>query len=607
MARKPAAPPFDGAYPRPLLQRKQWVNLNGPWDFAIDREGQWRIPEQVTFDQTITVPFAPETPASGVKETGWFQACWYRREFSSPKLEPGQRLILHFGAVDYNATIWINDHRVAEHEGGYTPFQADITDHLTGGRQTIVVRAEDDPHDLAKPRGKQDWEEKPHSIWYYRTSGIWQTVWMEVLPANAVASLHWTPNLHRWEIELEATVDGPRRDELQLYFTLKHGDKLLAEDTCSVSQGQINRCIRLFDPGIDDYRNRLIWRPDQPTLIDVEVELQDADGNPVDIVTSYTAMRSTGVDRNRFTLNGRPYFLRLVLDQGYWPESGLTAPDDAAYRRDVELARDMGFNGVRKHQKIENPRYLYWADRLGLLVWEEMPSPYRFSRLSVRRTNREWTEAITRDRSHPCIIVWVPVNESWGVPDLPHRAEQRDWVRALYHLTKSLDPSRPVVSNDGWEMTQSDLIGIHDYDYDPERIRRRYQSGEQSIEDLFEHERPGHRALLLDDTEYYGQPILLTEFGGVAYSDKKGTWGYIRAKSPRDLFERYRKLLEVLHALPLLSGFCYTQFTDTYQEANGLLTMERKPKFPLEQMSEATRGPQSASGRVARLVWNASV
>src|SRR5204862_1432896 len=234
----------------------------------------------------------------------------------------------------------------------------------------------------------------------------------------------------------------------------------------------------------------------------------------LDRVRSYTALRSVNVNRDRFMLNGRPYQLRMVLDQGYWPDTLLTAPDDDALRRDVELAKAMGFNGVRKHQKIEDPRYLYWADKLGLMVWEEMPSAYRFTRTAIRRTVREWTEAIERDYSHPCVIVWVPFNESWGVPELTAVGKQRHAVQALYHLTKTLDATRPVIGNDGWESVATDIIGIHDYDDQPDRIARRYRADEV-LPRLFKRERPGGRLLVLEGHPHADLPLMLTEFGGI--------------------------------------------------------------------------------------------
>jgi hypothetical protein len=316
----------------------------------------------------------------------------------------------------------------------------------------------------------------------------------------------------------------------------------------------------------------------------------------VDRAVSYTALRSFGVQRDRLMLNGRHYQLRLVLDQGYWPDSLMTAPDPDALRRDVELAKAMGFNGVRKHQKIEDPRYLYWADRLGLLVWEEMPSAYRFTRRSVERVAREWLEVVTRDRSHPCVVAWVPFNESWGVPNLPDSAPERHYVQALYHLTKTLDPSRPVVGNDGWEIVATDILGIHDYDANPERLAARYQENDRRAR-LLRRERPGGRLILLPTSEDHEHPWVLSEFGGIALADPgRRTWGYVRAQSEEELADRYEALLAAVRSVEAFSGFCYTQFADTYQEANGLLYEDRTPKFSFERMRVATRG----AARIAR-------
>jgi beta-galactosidase/beta-glucuronidase len=581
----------DPPSPRPFLQRPGWISLDGVWQFAIDYGGTIADPHDVPWDATIVVPFSPETPASGIGDTGLFRACWYRRTVPVPPAsDADSRVLLRFGAVDYKATVWANGSIVGSHEGGYTPFSCDITTAVDGNDSCdIVVRAEDDPIDLEKPRGKQDWMPEPHSIWYPRTSGIWQPVWLERVPATWIDDVRWTPNMERWEIGCAVWLEGLRDSQVRLRVRLTIDEQLLAEDTYSVTGAEVHRRIALSDPGIDDSRNDLLWNPGRPRLIDAEITLEHLDGRVIDRIYSYTALRSVAVDGNRFILNGRPYFLRLVLDQGYWPESGLTAPDDDALRRDVELAKAMGFNGVRKHQKIEDPRYLYWADRLGLLVWEEMPSAYRFTTDSIQRTTREWMEAITRDFSHPCIVAWVPFNESWGVPNLPNSPAERHYVRGLFHLTKTLDPTRPVIGNDGWESVATDIIGIHDYDPDPERLARRYHAHEV-LPRLFRRERPGGRSLVLEGKRHHDQPLMLTEFGGITYSVDSNTWGYTRADSARELRRSYTALLEKIHTLGVFAGFCYTQFSDTYQEANGLLTADRTPKFAIEVIHAATTG-----------------
>jgi hypothetical protein len=313
----------------------------------------------------------------------------------------------------------------------------------------------------------------------------------------------------------------------------------------------------------------------------------------VDEFISYTALRSVNTLRDRFMLNGRPYMLKLVLDQGYWPDTLLAAPSDEALRHDVELVKAMGFNGVRKHQKIEDPRYLYWADKLGLMVWEEMPSAYRFTRSAIKRTVREWTEAIERDYSHPSVIVWVPFNESWGVPELPAIGKQRHAVEALYHLTKTLDATRPVIGNDGWESSATDIIGIHDYDANIEHLRQRY-GAEIKPEQLFDRRRPGGRLLTLDGYPHRGQPIMLTEFGGIAFAKcpqdgVRQTWGYTVAKDNDEFARMLADLIYVVIHMPLFSGFCYTQFADTFQEANGLLCADRTPKIPIEDIARIMR------------------
>ena len=584
-------PPLTDPHPRPQLERDGWISLNGAWNFALDVDGVWRVPDEVDWSLQISVPFSPECSASGINNQGFFKACWYSRKFRCTELRAGERLVLHFGAVDYDATVWINGQQTVRHIGGNSPFSADITPYLLAdGLQTVAVRAEDDPHDLAKPRGKQDWQLQPHSIWYPRTSGIWQTVWLERLPRVSVASLRWTCSLERWEIGVDARLCGELRDGMRLTVHLSVGDTLLADDSYAIVAGEVHRRISLSDPGIDDYRNELLWSPGKPTLIQARLEVQETDGTVIDHVRSYTALRSIGVQGDRFVLNGQPFSLRMVLDQGYWPETGLTPPSDEALRLDVELVKAMGFNGVRKHQKIESPGYLYWADVMGLLVWEEMPSAYRFNRTSIERLTQEWIEVIARDASHPCIVAWVPFNESWGVPDLPDSPAQRHYVQALYHLTKTLDPTRPVIGNDGWESVATDIIGVHDYDNNPERIAHRYGADEM-LPRLFKRERPGGRMLLIGGKDAGDQPIMLTEFGGITYSrEREKTWGYSRAESPEAFADQYTRLLEAVRSATILAGFCYTQFTDTYQEANGLLFADRTPKIPIEQIRKATRG-----------------
>jgi beta-galactosidase/beta-glucuronidase len=587
----------DLSYPRPQLRRNSWISLDGPWRFAFDGAMAWRIPRDVgAWTHTIEVPFAPECARSGIGDQAFHRAVWYEREFDvdAKLLADGRRLILHFGAVDYHARVWVNDIPVAEHYGGHTPFRADITFALKqGGQQRVTVWAEDDPQDLEKPRGKQDWRLHPHSIWYPRTTGIWQTVWLESVPRTYIESLRWTPSVERWEIAFSAFTAGESREDLRIAIRLGCGARVLADDTYSVVGGEVHRRMSLSDPGIDDYRNELLWSPEMPTLLEAEIQLLRGD-EVVDQIQSYTALRSIAVQREKILLNGRPYTMRLVLDQGYWPETFMTPPSERALREDVVLTKSMGFNGVRKHQKLEDPRYLYWADVLGLLVWDEMPSAYRFTSRSINRLMREWTEAIERDMSHPCVVIWVPFNESWGVPELSTTPAPRDAVAAFYHLTRTLDPSRLVVGNDGWESSATDVIGIHDYDCDPSHMHLRY-GPEVTPKEVVDRRWTAGRLLTLDGFPHRGQPICLTEFGGVAYipgteyGDK--SWGYSRARTPEEFTKLVCDVIDAARTTGMFSGFCYTQFADTFQEVNGLLYADRTPKIPLERIATAVRGP----------------
>jgi len=580
-------------HPNPLLERTHWRDLSGRWRFAYDDEGKWRHPDDVDFDREILVPYPPESKRSGIHDEGYHPHVWYA---TTIELEPDDlkdRLLLHFGAVDYAATVWANGHVVVRHEGGHTSFYADVTRAArTAGRLEIAVRADDDPLDLAKPRGKQDWLPEPHSIWYPRTTGIWQTVWLERVPETRIEKLQWTGHMERWEIALEAQITGQTDRPLSLHVQILHEDDVIADDRYSVTRGEVSRRIALADPGIDDFRNELLWSPNHPTLLRTVVRLLAGD-TVIDEVLSYTAIRSVDVQGGRFMLNGRPYYLKMVLDQGYWPDSLMTATDEEL-RRDVELTRQLGFNAARKHQKIESKRWLYWCDVLGLLVWEEMPSPYRFTNKAVERLTREWTDVIERDRSHPCIVAWVPLNESWGVPDLPTNAAHRDYVRTVYYLTKTLDATRPVIGNDGWEHVATDMVTIHDYANDPNDLIRRYGTLE-AAKTAIEQQRPGDRVIAIPGFQPTEHPIVLSEFGGIAYMPgRQSGWGYSEVKSEEQFLKAYTNLLAAVHDCEGLSGFCYTQLTDTFQEKNGLLFEDRTPKANVLALARATQGKRTA-------------
>jgi beta-galactosidase/beta-glucuronidase len=565
-------------HPRPLL-RRAWTSLDGTWDFAV---------EDGPFDRQIEVPFAPETPASGVA-VATVDCCTYRRQQPVEAPSGGDRLLLHFGAVDRYATVWANGTVVASHEGGYTPFTADVNEAARSGTLDITVRAVDDPADLEAPRGKQDWRETPHVIWYPRTTGIWRSVWLERVPATHVLDVEWGCSLGDMTVTAIVRVAGPA-DGAEVRVLLRHGDREVGAATGRVTGGAASILLPVGDGGIDD-RWDLVWWPRRPVLLDAEIEVLDHAGTVVDRALSYTALREVAVRDGRFLINGRPTFLRLVLDQGYWPETGMTPPDAAALHRDLELARALGFGGVRKHQKVEDPRFLAAADELGMLVWAEMPSAYRPGTPSAQRLLREWADAIVAQRGHPSVVAWVPLNESWGVPAIATDARQRAVAEAMAATAGALDGTRPVSVNDGWETTGGDIVGIHDYSQDPAVLAQRYADA-AAVEQVLTGVSVGLGGRLVDlDRRPAGdRAVVLSEFGGIRLGEGGDDWGYATATSPDDLVERYREQWRAVHASSALAGACWTQLTDTYQEANGLLRDDRTPKADLEALFRATRG-----------------
>ncbi|MFP5284031.1 MAG: glycoside hydrolase family 2 protein, partial [Actinomycetes bacterium] len=471
-----------------------------------------------------------------------------------------------------------------EHEGGHTPFAADITSVLrAAGDQVVTVRAEDRPEDLEQPRGKQDWEREPHGIWYGRTSGIWQPVWLEEVSANRIDQLHWTPDVATSRLGVQVRLHRVDGRPLRLRVRLSLHGEAVADDTYAIPGDELHRELTWPTTASFAGRDRVLWAPEHPNLIDAAVELLDGDV-VVDRVGSYTAMRSCSADGGHFLLNGRPYYLRLALEQGFWPDSHLAAPDEAALRAEVRLARSLGFNGLRLHQHVADPRFLAECDRQGLLVWAEMPAAYAFSERTVGRLTREWLEVVERDRSHPCVIAWVPFNESWGVAAVSTSAPQQHLVRALYSLTKALDPTRPVVGNDGWEQVVTDILTVHDYSASGDTFRARYGSPE-ALDRTLSTVQPIYRPVLVPGTVREQQPVMITEFGGMTLGVDAERWNWYGAVPDAATFvAHYRSLVDALLDSPAVAGFCYTQLTDTGQERNGLVTERREPKVDPEQI-----------------------
>lgn len=597
---------LDGTYPRPSLRREQWLSLDGTWQFAYDDAdvglGQgWFTGAPERFTRQIVVPFPPESPASGIGDTGRHRVLWYRRTLPAGACateddDEHRRVLLHFGAVDYRAQVWLDGQLVATHVGGQTPFSADLTDVLVDrAEHVIVVRAEDDPDGVDQPRGKQDWREEPHDIWYARTSGIWQPVWVEQVPQQRITDIAWSPDPAAGVVRAEITLSARPMRTVRVEITLSIADEVIAEVSSSVrtSTATVVLAVTALRHGQD--RARLLWSPESPTLVDAQVVLRDGEGSAVlDTVDSYLGLCSSSVGGGSFLLNGLPYYTRAVLNQGFRPRTHLASSGSDELRKEVEQIKAMGFNAVRVHQKAEDPRFLYWADRLGLLVWAETAAAFEFSSAAIDLLVAEWLQLVRRDRSHPCVAVWVPVNESWGVQDIATDLAQQHFSRSLAQLTRALDPTRPVVSNEGWEHLDSDILGVHDYTVDPDQLQARYETEEAAAMTLAGHGPQGRRVFLSEDQarsyEAGRAPLMITEFGGISLTDSDGAWGYGTAASDAEYAALLKRLFDALRASRAVVGFCYTQFMDTGQETNGLLYSDGTPKLPIPKIHSIVTG-----------------
>lgn len=565
-------------YPRPNFRRDNWLCLNGEWDFSIGEK---------TFHQRIIVPYACETALSGIEDKGFHKTVWYRKAFLLPDNMQGKKILLHFGAVDYSCDLWVNGTYIRSHAGGQTSFEADITAALVAeGENIIELKVDDDYSDLEMPRGKQFWELNSRSIFYSRTTGIWQTVWLEAVDPLYLISCHITPEFDDRAVRFEYCLS---KMATALTFNITFQGTDAASVTVSPKSRKGNVLIRLDQTGLQawNFQEDLAWTPENPRLFDVKIHVYGENGE-TDRVDAYFGMRKVSVENGRFMLNNREYYQKLVLDQGYWEPSLLTAPSDEDFIRDIELTKVMGFNGVRKHQKVEDPRYLYHADRLGLLVWGEIGAAYVYSREYAHRMYSEWMEAVERDYNHPCIVAWTPLNESWGVQEIKVDKFQQAHCNALVYMTKSIDTSRMVLDNDGWEHTCGDLLTIHDYSSSGALLKKHFSSLDSILAMT-----PGGRSMFSDGYSYQGQPILVTEFGGVKYasgSETEQSWGYCEENDLGAYTSKYAELTGAILDSPLIQGYCYTQLTDVETEENGLLTYHREVKIPLDTIRKINEG-----------------
>ena len=565
-------------YPRPQFRRENWQSLNGEWEFAFDdkndgiKGGLWQGKKALPLK--IRVPFSYQYPASGIGDTSQHDIVWYRRSFSLAEENRGRRALLCFNAADYQTDVWLNGVHILTHTGGFTPFSADITDFLKKGDNIIVVRCEDTLND-AVPRGKQSWTGKPFDCYYVPNTGIWQSVWLEFYGEDCIAEHSLFCDYDKTELYGELVTQYGKADEAEILVTF--AGKLIKRERFTL-RGRHNK-FRFALPR--DYTDDYSWSPENPRLLYVDFALYK-DGKQVDLAHARIGMRKISVDEHgKICLNNRPYYQRLVLDQGYWQESGLTPPSAESLKKDIELAKAMGFNGARKHQKSEDPYYNYYAEELGFLTWCEMPSAYRFCSDEVAAITKEWQEIVKEGRNCTSNVCYVPLNESWGAREIGRDKAQQSFARALYCLTKSLDPTRLVSTNDGFEnISPTDIVSIHDYG-----IARAEEFAEKYL-DGYDELYPQGWPLFAEGEKYEGQPVLFTEFGGRAMQAdaKGGAWGYSGAAANEEEF--LKQLESIMQGVRSCNfqGYCYTQLTDVQQEVNGLLTAERKPKADIQKL-----------------------
>lgn len=593
-----AAPLPRPEYPRPQFVRPDWLCLNGEWQFEIDSgdSGLHRGLIDRALSGHIVVPFCPESALSGIGNIDFLNAVWYRREVYIPEAWAGRRVLLHFQAVDYDATVWVDGREVGRHRGGFTPFTCDLGGLAVAGQTIVIVVRARDPHRGPQPRGKQSSQFANAGCLYTRTTGIWQTVWLEPVAERAhLCRPRITPDLANSRFRLEQPIAGNAAG-LRLRATLTDAAGPISAAQCVVGED--------FMPALDlavPVETRRLWSPADPHLYGLALELIDETGAVIDQAESYAGLRSVTVAGKAIRINGETIFQRLVLDQGYYPDGLMTAPSDAALVADIELSLAAGFNGARLHQKVFEERFLFHADRLGYLVWGEFADwgadghgPSDDHQHFGPTYLTQWLEALERDYSHPSIIGWCPLNETWQAVTDPIR-ELDDVTRGMFLATKALDRTRPVLDASGYShrVAESDVYDAHDYDQQPPTFRARHEgtaAGQPYINLSPEH--PA-RAISIP---YGGQPYFVSEFGGIWWNPEvrpdEQSWGYgQRPASIEAFYERFEGLCGALLGNEVMFGYCYTQLTDVFQEQNGIYTFDRRPKFDMARIQAAQARP----------------
>lgn len=557
-------------YPRPQFERSEWINLNGTWTYAFDfgQSGSQRgFAESEGFDGRITVPFCPESKLSGVEYKDFINCMWYQRKIDIPASWTGKKIILHFGGVDYQSILYVNGEYAGTHWGGTSSFEFDITNFTKSGETAnLVLKVVDDVRSNIQPGGKQCHDFFSSGCLYTRTTGIWQTVWLEAVSPCGLKGVYVKPDLDNSRFVLEPSFYSIDKG-LQLKVSVLDNGKVVAS------------AIQKAAPAMTvvvPIKKVKTWSPEDPFLYDIKYEVLDAENNTVDVVNSYAGMRKIHIEGNRLYLNNQPVFLRLVLDQGFYPDGIWTAPSDEALKADIEMSMNVGFNGARLHQKVFEERFHYWADKLGYLTWGESSSwgIDINNELAARNFVAEWREIVMRDRNHPSIIAWTPFNETWGRSTDGDGVSVHDrLVTDVYNLSHNLD-YRPVNDASGGYHVVTDLWTYHNYNQDPEGLKDGLTIKKEGTVPTYSEEK---------ECPYSGQPYFLDEYGGIKWVIEQyaaNTWGYGEGpKSLEDFYQRLKGLTEVICGFDYISGYCYTQLTDVEQEQNGIYTYDRKPKF----------------------------
>ena len=585
-------------YPRPQFERQDWVNLNGDWTYTFDFVGsgmEKKLYESKGFQSKITVPFCPESKLSGVEYTDFINNIWYQRTIQMPSEWAGKNVMLNFGAVYYNSEVYIDGRLAGRHFGGSTSFAVDVTKWLQDGKQhSLVVHAYSDTRTTKQPAGKQNVRKDQFECMYTRCTGIWQTVWMEPVDENALLRTQVITDIDQSQIIVHPTFY--RESGATLTVTLKDGKKVVATKTV---KAQNNSTIVL------PVKAQKLWSPENPFLYDLTYEMKNAEGKVIDQVSSYVGMRKIHVEGNKTYLNNEPFYQRLVLDQGYYPDGIWTAPSDEALKHDIELSLQAGFNGARLHQKVFEERFHYWADKLGYITWGEAPSwGMNANDPEVARNFlTEWTEEIVRDRNHPSIVTWTPMNEEWW----PDRVQFPRFVSDVYDLSKVLDPTRPVCDVSGGVHIKTDIWTTHNYEQNPERLKDIIYNGERWFQTPNEQpglartntgfNRPAYNELYdFPRYEKADMPYMLDEFGGIKWvkgqdtqtGNSNASWGY--GEPPHSLEEFYTRLEGQVDALMAISdnvwGYTFTQLTDVEQEQNGIYFYDRSSKFDMKRIHD---------------------